>query len=110
MAQANTAHSGEGHGSVGSYVTGFILAVILTVIPFALVMTHAMSPGGILGVVAVLAFIQVIVHLVYFLHMNGSSAQRWNVMAFVFAVLVVGILIVGTVWIMENVSFNMMTR
>ena len=57
-----------------------------------------------------LAFVQIIVHLVFFLHMNTSSAQRWNVMAFGFTVLAAVILIVGTVWVMHNVSMNMMSR
>ncbi|KEZ02602.1 cytochrome C oxidase subunit III, partial [Burkholderia sp. MSh2] len=57
-----------------------------------------------------LAFVQIIVHLVYFLHMNSSSGQRWNVMAFSYTVLTAAILIIGTLWVMHNVSMNMMSR
>jgi cytochrome o ubiquinol oxidase operon protein cyoD len=60
--------------------------------------------------IAGLAFVQIIVHLVFFLHMNTSSAQRWNVMAFGFTVLTAVILIVGSLWIMHNVAMNMMSR
>ncbi|WP_415868363.1 cytochrome o ubiquinol/quinol oxidase subunit IV, partial [Burkholderia ubonensis] len=49
-------------------------------------------------------------HLVCFLHMNTSSSQRWNVMAFSYTVLTAAILIVGTLWVMHNVSMNMMSR
>ncbi|MCE2576456.1 cytochrome o ubiquinol oxidase subunit IV [Komagataeibacter sp. FNDCR2] len=102
--------TGESHGSVGSYLTGFVLAVILTVAAFGIVMSHAMSPSGTAGAIALLAVIQIVVHLVYFLHMNGSSAQRWNVMAFVFTVLSVVVLVGGTVFIMHDTSINMMSR
>ncbi|MGP2730313.1 cytochrome o ubiquinol oxidase subunit IV, partial [Serratia marcescens] len=33
-----TSHGGASHGSVKSYLIGFILSIILTVIPFAMVM------------------------------------------------------------------------
>ncbi|WP_196494212.1 cytochrome o ubiquinol/quinol oxidase subunit IV, partial [Burkholderia stagnalis] len=59
---------------------------------------------------AVLAFVQIVVHLACFLHMNASSSQRWNVMAFSYTVLTALILIFGTLWVMHNVSMNMMSR
>ena len=102
--------SGEGHGSVGSYATGFVLAVILTVASFGLVMSHAMSPSATGGAIALLAVVQIVVHLIYFLHMNGSSEQRWNVMAFTFTVLSVLVLVGGTMFIMHDTSINMMSR
>ena len=102
--------SGESHGSVGSYLTGFVLAVILTVAAFGLVMSHAMSPSATGGAIALLAVVQIVVHLIYFLHMNGSSEQRWNVMAFTFTVLSVLVLVAGTMFIMHDTSINMMSR
>ena len=60
--------------------------------------------------IAGLAFVQIVVHLIFFLHMNASSAQRLNVMAFGFTVLTAVILIVGSLWIMHNVSMHMMSR
>jgi cytochrome o ubiquinol oxidase operon protein cyoD len=49
-----------------------------------------------------------VVHLVFFLHMNGSSGQRWNLVAFLFAVLMVVILVGGSFWIMNHLNHNMM--
>jgi cytochrome o ubiquinol oxidase operon protein cyoD len=42
--------------------------------------------------------------------MNGSSSQRWNVLAFSFTVLVAAIVIVGSLWVMHSASLNMMSR
>ncbi|KKB63890.1 hypothetical protein WM40_09610 [Robbsia andropogonis] len=116
MANTNT-HShdghgagGEGHGSYKSYIIGFIFSVILTALSFGVVMGEMFPPGTEVPVLAILALVQVLVHLTYFLHMNGTSAQRWNVVAFTFTVLTAAIVIGGSIWIMHNVATNMMLR
>ena len=85
----STDHSGASHGSVKTYMTGFILSIILTVIPFWMVMTGAASPAVILGTILAMAVVQVLVHLVCFLHMNTKSDEGWNMTAFVFTVLII---------------------
>ena len=103
-----TSHGGASHGSVKSYLIGFILSIILTVIPFAMVMNGTASHSTILAVVVGMAVIQVIVHLVYFLHMNMSSEGRWNLVALLFTAMIIGIVVVGSLWIMYNLNINMM--
>jgi cytochrome o ubiquinol oxidase operon protein cyoD len=110
MDHSHNAHSGESHGSFGSYMTGFVLSVILTVAAFGLVMTGTLTGQDALFAIAGFAFVQIVVHLVFFLHMNTSSAQRWNVTAFAFTALTAVIVIGGTLWVMHNVSMNMMSR
>lgn len=115
MEHSHTAHSahsgsGESHGSLGSYATGFILSVILTAAAFGLVLTGMLTGENALLAIAGLAFVQIVVHLVFFLHLNTSSEQRWNVMAFAFTVLTAVIVIGGTLWVMHNVSMHMMSR
>ena len=101
------AQHGHGtHGSRKSYVIGFLLAIALTIVPFGLVMTHA-SVGTPL-VIAVFAVAQICVHIVYFLHVNRSEEQRWNLMALVFTAIVVCIILGGSIWIMHNLYINMM--
>ncbi|WP_312950155.1 cytochrome o ubiquinol oxidase subunit IV [Superficieibacter sp.] len=106
----STDHNGASHGSVKTYMTGFILSIILTVIPFWLVMSGAVSHGAILGTILVTAVVQILVHLVCFLHMNTSSEERWNLTAFVFTVIIIAILVVGSIWIMWNLNYNMMVH
>ena len=84
------------------------LSIILTVIPFWMVMTGAASPAVILGTILAMAVVQVLVHLVCFLHMNTKSDEGWNMTAFVFTVLIIAILVVGSIWIMWNLNYNMM--
>jgi len=100
--------SGAAHGSVTSYLVGFVLSVILTAIPFALVMSHAAPATILIPSVIGIGVIQIVVHLVCFLHMNTRSSQLWNNAAFAFAVIIVGILVVGSLWIMYHLNMNMM--
>ena len=107
---SHAAHSDEGHGSFGSYTVGFVLSVILTAAAFGVVLAGWATGTQALYAIAGLGLVQIIVHLVYFLHMNTSSGQRWNVTAFAFTVLTAVIVIGGTLWVMHNVSMNMMSR
>ncbi|EQD33053.1 cytochrome o ubiquinol oxidase subunit IV [mine drainage metagenome] len=104
-------HGGHaGHGGHGpthmQYITGFALAVLLTAIPFALVIGHVVK--DVLLVITVCAAAQIIVHVVYFLHLNRSEEQRWNRMALLYVVIMVGIVLGGSLWIMYSLNHNMM--
>lgn len=100
--------AGASHGSVKSYVIGFLLSLVLTIIPFALVMKSGLPNDTLAMIVIGFALVQVVVQLVFFLHMNGSSTQRWNVMVFAFTVLIIAILVSGSIWIMINLRYFMM--
>ena len=99
---------GAAHGTVKSYLTGFVLSVVLTAIPFALTMLHMLPVGSLVPVLIGVGVVQILVHLYFFLHMNASSSQVWNNSAFVFALIVVGILVVGSLWVMYHLNSNMM--
>lgn len=100
--------AGASHGNTKQYTIGFILSVILTVIPFGMVMAGGFGRGIVMAVITITAVAQVLVQLVYFLHMNSSSEQRWNVIAFIYTVLCIAVLLVGSVWIMNYLHYNMM--
>ncbi|KAB0500323.1 cytochrome o ubiquinol oxidase subunit IV [Pseudomonas vancouverensis] len=112
MANASHSHGHDdaGHGSVKSYAIGFILSVILTIIPFGLVMYPTLPKSITLMIVLAFAVIQVLVHLVYFLHLDRSAAQRNNVIAFVFAAIVIVLLVGLSLWIMFSIHTFMMAK
>ena len=101
--------AGESHASVKSYMIGFVLSIVLTAVPFGLVMdrTHGFSAGTILAAILAFAVVQIFVHVIYFLHMDRSAEQRWNVVAFGFTVMILVIVVSGSVWIMHNATSNM---
>ncbi|MBM3107549.1 cytochrome o ubiquinol oxidase subunit IV [Pseudomonas sp. P66] len=110
MANAHNSHAEGNHGSVKSYVIGFILSVILTAIPFGLVMFPSMPKDITIMVVVALAVIQVVVHLVYFLHMDRSPEQRSNVSTFLFTAMVIALLVGLSLWIMFSIHTSMMAK
>ncbi|MFI8065375.1 cytochrome o ubiquinol oxidase subunit IV, partial [Acinetobacter baumannii] len=78
------------------------------IIPFGMVMAGGFSRGLLVTVIAITAVAQVLVQLVYFLHMNTSSEQRWNMIAFIYTILCIAVLLIGSVWIMNYLHYNMM--
>jgi cytochrome o ubiquinol oxidase subunit IV len=100
--------SGSGHGSLKSYIIGFILSLLLTIIPFTLVINHMLKLEYLIGAVVILAIMQLFVQLIFFLHLGSESKPRWNLTAFVFSVIIVAILVAGSLWIMYNLNYNMM--
>ena len=107
---ANAHSDGANHGSVKSYAPGFILSVILTAIPFWLVMNPILAKSTTLAIVLLTAVIQVVVHLVYFLHMDRSPEQRNSVAALVFSALVIVLLVGLSLWIMFSIHAEMMAK
>ena len=108
--EAVAGHAPHGdHGAHGptqkQYVIGFALAIVLTVIPFALVMSHTVA--GTPLVIAGFALAQIVVHVVYFLHVNTSEGQRWNLMALLYTAIMVFIVLGGSLWIMHHLYVNM---
>ncbi|MGX9416542.1 cytochrome o ubiquinol oxidase subunit IV [Vibrio sp. RC27] len=101
-------HGGQAHGSVKEYKMGLILSVILTLIPFILVGAELGSPQFLIPVILVCAVAQILVQLVFFLHMNTSSDQMWNTTSAVFVVVIVAIILIGSLWIMQHLNHNML--
>jgi cytochrome o ubiquinol oxidase operon protein cyoD len=101
-------HHGGSHGSIGSYITGFVLSIVLTIIPYYIVVNHSFNNEIIYIVISVSAVMQLLIQLIFFLHLNSESKPRWNLTVFLFIILIVGILVIGTLWIMYNLDYNMM--
>ena len=103
------ASTGAGKGSFKSYAAGFNLSIILTIIAFGLVMQGGkLSDRAVLFGIFAAAIAQILVHLHYFLHLDTSSAARWNVLALVFTLLIMVLFVGGTLWIMASLHFRMM--
>jgi cytochrome o ubiquinol oxidase operon protein cyoD len=106
---ADHAHDSGFHATAKDYVIGFALSVILTAIPFWLVMTHAIADNTTTALIITLfAGVQIVVHMIYFLHMSGKIEGGWNLMAMLFTILLLVIVLSGTLWVMFHLNANMM--
>lgn len=94
--------------SMKSYVTGFVLSVAVTLLAYAAVVNHWFAGILLVAVIMGLAVIQLVVQLVFFLHLGRESKPRWNLITFSFMLLVLIIIVGGSLWIMANLNYNMM--
>jgi len=96
------------HGSMKSYIFGFALSILLTLGSFGLVMSgtvpHNLAVPGLIA----LCVAQLLVQLVFFLHMGAAKEQRDNTLTFVFTVVILAIIVGGSLWVLHNMNANMM--
>ncbi|MDX3905530.1 MAG: cytochrome o ubiquinol oxidase subunit IV [Pigmentiphaga sp.] len=113
MAQHSSTAAGDhgahaSHGSVKSYLIGFVLCIVLTALSFGVVMTGALTGFAAIAAIVVLCVLQLLVQLVFFLHMGTSPEQRENLSSFIFTVLIIAIIVGGSAWVLHNMNANMM--
>ncbi len=100
---------GGPHVTLREYVIGFVLSVILTATPFWLVMNDVITDRTTaILVLGGFAVVQILVHMVFFLHMNGKVEGGWTMLSTIFTVVFVAIAIAGTLWVMFHMNTNMM--
>ncbi|SRR5258708_6703890 len=100
-------------GLLKSYIIGFILSVILTLLAYIPVQIHvsshhmALSHELITYFILPLAFIQLIIQMIFFLHMANESKPRWKLVVFISFVSIIFIVVVASIWIMNHLNYNM---
>ncbi|MBB5706674.1 cytochrome o ubiquinol oxidase subunit IV [Sphingopyxis panaciterrulae] len=96
------------HASLRDYLIGFALSVVLTAIPFWLVMTMPLSAGATAAIIMGFAVVQIVVHMIFFLHMTPKAEGGWSLTSLVFTIIVLGIALAGSLWVMHHLNTNMM--
>jgi cytochrome o ubiquinol oxidase subunit IV len=97
------------HGSRSSYLTGFGLAALLTAIPFWLLMSDVIADKQVTAAIVIaFALFQIVVHMIYFLHMDTDSEGGWTIMALIFTIVLIAIALSGSLWVMYHLTTNMM--
>ena len=100
--------NGQQHGSLQSYLIGYVAAAILTIGAFAAAQSNALTPASVIAAITVLAIGQMLVHLIFFLHISTTPNQRTNILAFAVTMLIVVLIVGGSLWIMSHLQSNMM--
>lgn len=93
--------------TLSSYITGFALSFFLTVAAFLIIEWRLYSDTGLYFSLALLAVAQLGIQSLYFLRLNFGREGRWNVFPFLFTMVIIAILFIGTLWIMYNLNYNM---
>lgn len=92
----------------GGYVAGFVFAVILTAVPFAVAGYGWLDRRSTLLLIALFAAIQAAVHVRFFLHWSGRRTPVEATIALVFTAVVIAIMIGGGTWVMSDLHLRMM--
>lgn len=94
--------------TLSKYIIGFVLSLLLTLVAFGIVVGEVLSGMALLLALGGLALVQMIVQLLYFLHLGEEVGPRYKLASFGFMVIILLIIVVGSVWIMDNLNYNMM--
>ncbi|MBV4491212.1 cytochrome o ubiquinol oxidase subunit IV [Pseudomonas oryzicola] len=110
MSSESQVHSSAGasQSSHQSYNVGFLLAAILTLVPFGLAMYPSLPRQLTFLLVLLCAVVQIVVHMLFFLHLTTAREQRWSLVALVFTVVIIVLLVGLSLWIMYYVHANML--
>ena len=94
--------------TIAKYTIGFILSLLLTGAAYLLVVQTPGSAWWLLPALGALALIQMVVQLMFFLHLGEESSPRYKTASFVFMGGIMFIIVAGSLWIMANLDYNMM--
>jgi cytochrome o ubiquinol oxidase operon protein cyoD len=90
-----------------SYFAGFVFSIVLTLIPYWIVVNDNLSGDSLLLAIMGYAFLQVVVQMVFFLHLGQESKPRWKLISIIFMSATMLFIGIGTLWIMKNLDYNM---
>ena len=94
-----------------SYIIGFIASIVLSLVAYGIVAGQLFrSSTATIIAILILALVQLGVQLIFFLHLGQESKPRWNFFMFLFAGIVLLILVLGSLWIMYNLDYQMMPK
>jgi cytochrome o ubiquinol oxidase operon protein cyoD len=99
-------HNAE-HGSLRTYVTGFALSIFLTISAYLLVVQGHYSSTLIVAVIIILAIVQFLIQMFFFLHLGKEAKPRWKLYVLIFMIIIVLTLVIGSIWIMNNLNYRM---
>ncbi|HVS80060.1 MAG TPA: cytochrome o ubiquinol oxidase subunit IV [Candidatus Paceibacterota bacterium] len=94
-----------------NYFLGFGASCILTILSFFIAARHVelgnLSYPVVAAILLLIAFTQFTVQLVYFLHLGTGKKERMSLAIFLLTLSVVAVIVVGSIWIMNNLNYNM---
>ncbi len=89
------------------YVIGYGLSLALTLAVFVIAYRYGIKTVGVYLSIGLLGLAQLVVQLIYFLHIDRRRSSREDLDLVLFSTLVLLIIILGTVWILGNLAMRM---
>lgn len=99
------------HTRLSSRIIGYVLSLILTFIAFALIAYPNLFPfsmPAITAILLILAALQSAAQSIFFLNVLSEKGPRWNLIVFTSTLSIILIIVIGAIWIMHHLDYNMM--
>lgn len=106
MSHSTKPHNSHSHGSEKSYFIGLVLSIVLTLIAFGAAMVADELSVALAFIIILTAVAQIMVQVVFFLHMDGDRSQAWNSLTGIYTVIILLVIILGTMWIFYHLHMN----
>jgi len=103
---SDIAHDSE-HGTMRSYIVGFLLSLVFTFIPYYMVVNHTVAGTALLSTILGFAVLQMLVQVIFFLHLGRGPKPKWNLFFFVATVGIILVVVAGSIVIIHNLHYNM---
>lgn len=111
MMSSNTPTTGKTpkseHGTLASYVVGFVLSLVFTLIPYYLVVHKSLGANTLVATIIGFAILQLIIQVVFFLHLGREKKPRWNLFFLMSTIGIILLVVGGSIWIMSHLHYNM---
>lgn len=106
MSTVHTEHA-EHPLSLAKYIVGFVLSIAVTMAAYLLVTRSNWSHDMVVATISVLAIVQFVVQMVFFLHVGDERKPRWKLAVLGFMLGIVLLIVFGSIWIMNNLNYRM---
>ncbi len=97
-------------GELRDYTMAYLLSLLLTVVPFILVMNKVLSGTLAIVVISALAVTQMAVHLTLFLRLHKASDEPFKLTIFFYTLIILTILVGASMWIMHHLDMYHMVH
>lgn len=99
---------GAAQKKLSIYLSGMLICSLLTILAFWVVMRHDLPNNIIFGIIYAAAVVQLFAQLICFIRLNVKTPQsQLNVLSFIFAIIILITIVIGSIWIMDNLNYNM---
>ena len=100
-------HEEHSHGSFKSYIIGFALSIIFTIIPFLAVVSGNLSKNVAVFIIALSAVIQLLIQVICFMHITQEKKPMYLTQSFIFSIIALFIIVGGSLWVMYEMAYHM---
>lgn len=88
------------HESTKKHIFGFAASILLTLMALFIGIGTSLPLGIRISAIVFLAIVQLLIQLIYFMHITEGSARVYNYINIAFGIFIAVVVVAGSLWIM----------